>query len=215
MCISSAQPCVDNNKEKTMLNKEGHEMNSKVNEEEELYHCERAPPFNPDFLPPAPTSSHQQVQAHSPDRPPPYYDPILDESVVWDENLSHGREHSCRNEGGDEVSDPPVTPSDENGEYTPSLSSSNQSPAAYWSKTKHLAQGTWNKMKRFEEKHEISQKTRKGAKLVYKQTKKATLTASRKVKEFDDKHQVVAKSKNGIVQGSTYISSKCRRRQTM
>jgi hypothetical protein len=203
----------------TMLNKKGQEMYSEG--EEEFNQSERPPAFNPDFVPSASNSDENmnyQHQHHSPDRPPPYYNPNLDENVVWDENLSPERDNSYRGEREEGDPDIPTTPRDDAGQYSPSSPTANTSPSslAYWStKTKHMAQGTWNKMKRFEEKHDLSNKTKKGAKSVYKQTKRATLTASRKIKEFDDKHQVVAKSKNGIVQGSTYISSKCRPRHTM
>jgi len=197
-----------------MLTTEAPEFNASGVEDANL--GERPPAFNPEARRTSSWGASSfstntndcMLHEHSSEQPPPYYDPNLDENVVWDENLSPERDNSLRDN-----EDAPVTPRHDDGEYMQSPSST--SPAKYWQTTKEAARTTWIKVKKFEEKHEISTKTKQGAKSVYKSTKRATITASRKVKEFDEKHQVVAKSKRGVANGASYVSSKCSRRQIM
>ena len=156
------------------------------------------------YPPPQQESYASQEQQHE---PPPYYDSNLEESVVWDENLSTERNlHSSAQQHSVDI---PVTPRNENGDYLVSPHEISP-PKKYWITTKIAAKNTWNKCKELEETHQIVSKTKTGCKTVLKTTKRATVHASQKVKEFDEKHQVIHKSKNGIVQGSSYITKKCR-----
>lgn len=176
---------------------------------------ERPPPFNPEARMSWSSSSATDTNSHMLhilEHPPPFYDPNLDETVVWDENLSPERDNVRREETHADV---PTTPRGENGDYVPSPTAHSSPTRMYWQSTKQAATTTWNKMKRFEEKHDISNKTRQSAKTVCKSTKRATVLASRQVKEFDEKHQVVHKSKQAVLNGTNYITKKCTRRPTM
>jgi hypothetical protein len=211
-----------------MINKEGKEVfpGGDYDASVVLEPHQRPPAFNPDSLrahsvdasdtadttdnhnhmlyPPQQESYATQEQQY---QPPPYYDANLhvEESVVWDENLIPERSfHSSQNHV-----DIPVTPRNENGDYLVSPHEISP-PKKYWMTTKIAAKNTWNKCKELEETHQVFSKTKRGYKTAWKTTRQATVSASQKIKEFDEKHQVLQKSKNGILQGSTYITKKCR-----
>lgn len=197
---------------------------------------ERPPPFNPDSphrssssasFPQTDTNHHPMLhQDHQQEQyqPPPYYDSNFDEPVVWDENLSsdyysrHSRDTNTRSfhEEEEEHYEMPTTPRNENGEYV--TSPSHHSPQKYWQSTKQVAKNTWQSVKSFEEKHELTTKTKQGAKTVLKSTKRATMSGVRKIRELDEKHGIMEKSKQGVMNGATFLSQKCRgagRRQTL
>jgi hypothetical protein len=60
-----------------------------------------------------------------------------------------------------------------------------------------------------EETHQVFSKTKRGTRLPGKRRGKRQWVRRKKSKSYE-KHQVLQKSKNRIVQGSRYITKKCR-----
>lgn len=226
-----------------MINKEGEEVfPAGEYEDNVIYGNVRPPPFNPEAAQhfassldtnaaAAATNNHMFNDHNQQQQPPPYYDDTVEEAVVWDEHLStdfscnHNISTSQLNEEHDNDNDDttmlPVTPRGANGEYLPSPTTRNHSPIKYWNTTKSKARNAWNTVQKYQETQEISHKTRQGAQMVYTKTKRATMSGVRKIRELEEEHQLVEKSKRGVVNGSTYVSKKCKssmsraRRQTL